>query len=302
MRYDSGGEAPLESLPGFHCYKGKGRTLYVTGSRPVPPSEIDSESLNGFEERPAGAGFGGRGKVYGGELTAGSERIRAVLRQYRHGGFFPFPGRTLFLSPGRAKRELEGLTRLRREGLAVPEPLYLEIKRVKVFFFKMWLATGEIEGVVDLLGLFASRGEVGAKERRSLLRKVARVVCSMHEAGVSHRDLHAGNVLVGKGEGETEVRLVDFDGCRLGGPVSGRKRWKQILRFDRSLEKHYPRGLGFSKGERFRFLLYYARLSGDSKRSLKAKLIRHNLSLLWHGIWWKLFPARRDGLVSKGGS
>jgi tRNA A-37 threonylcarbamoyl transferase component Bud32 len=89
-----------------------------------------------------------------------------------------------------ASREWRHLVRARAAGAPVPEPLALG----RLPGGDEVLVTRFVEGE-----LLADALRVAAPERRERLHAVGRAVAALHAAGLEHRDLHAGNVLVGAG-------------------------------------------------------------------------------------------------------
>lgn len=89
-----------------------------------------------------------------------------------------------------ASREWRHLVHARAAGASVPEPLALG----RLPGGDEVLVTRFVEGE-----LLADALRAAAPERRERLRAVGRAVARLHAAGLEHRDLHAGNVLVGSG-------------------------------------------------------------------------------------------------------
>jgi tRNA A-37 threonylcarbamoyl transferase component Bud32 len=77
-----------------------------------------------------------------------------------------------------------------------------------------------------------------ATERHRVTWLLARMIRRLHDAGFSHRDLKAPNILVASAGGP-EVRpvLVDLDGLRGGRKVSARRRTQNLMRLSVSLEE-----------------------------------------------------------------
>jgi len=98
-----------------------------------------------------------------------------------------------------------------------------------------------------------------ARERRRLIRALAQMLRRMHDAGFSHRDLKAPNILVTHGGpcGPRPV-LVDLDGVRGGLRVSAGRRGKDLMRLSVSLDEW---GVG-RLTDRLRFLRTYLGRSG----------------------------------------
>jgi hypothetical protein len=90
--------------------------------------------------------------------------------------------------------------------------------------------------------------------RRHVTRALAHALRRMHEAGFSHRDLKAPNVLVAPaGSARPRPVLVDLDGLRPAGRVSARRRVRDLMRLAVSLEEW---GVA-RRTDRLRFLRAY---------------------------------------------
>ncbi|MBM4016732.1 MAG: hypothetical protein FJ288_00140 [Planctomycetes bacterium] len=90
--------------------------------------------------------------------------------------------------------------------------------------------------------------------RRRMARDLAHLLRRLHDAGFSHRDLKAPNILVSTPAGPAaRPVLVDLDGLRYSGGVSARRRARDIMRLGVSLDEW-----GASRRtDRLRFLRAY---------------------------------------------
>jgi tRNA A-37 threonylcarbamoyl transferase component Bud32 len=85
-----------------------------------------------------------------------------------------------------------------------------------------YLITLALEGTVrldDFINhlLEKAPGELNFRLRREIARRLGEFLARMHDAGVSHADLHSGNLLV---KPDTlELYLIDLHAVRLGGPL-----------------------------------------------------------------------------------
>lgn len=153
----------------------------------------------------------------------------ALVRTYRRGGLLRGLLPDAFVSPERALREVEAVERLEPLGVA-PAVFGLEIRGGALQ--RMRIAVAEVEGARNLLQLAAD--ESPAASLPALGRAIGEAVATMHEAGVSHADLNAANILVA----DEGVRLIDFDGARVDdGPVPLDRRHAEVQRLCRSLDK-----------------------------------------------------------------
>lgn len=128
---------------------------------------------------------------------------RAVIKLYRNRPLHD-PLRRLFV-PYRAEREYRILERLRRGGVACPEPLGWSHGRDRVHGRTELLATREIEDAVELTELLGRRGALPD------LAPLFALCRRMHECGVAHGALYPRNVLVSGSGGPVPVfHLIDF--------------------------------------------------------------------------------------------
>ena len=90
-----------------------------------------------------------------------------------------------------------------------------------------------------------------AAERRRVVRELARMIRRMHDAGFSHRDLKAPNILISPAGGQPV--LVDLDGLRERAAVSAGRRARDLMRLSVSLDEW---GVA-RQADRLRFLRTY---------------------------------------------
>jgi len=114
------------------------------------------------------------------------------------------------------------------------------------------LATETIEDAAPLWA-WLRQGPAPAARRR-LVWRLARMVQRMHDAGFSHRDLKAPNVLVAAdGGGGPRPVLIDLDGARPGRRVPAGRRARDLMRLSVSLDEW---GVA-RRTDRLRFLRAY---------------------------------------------
>lgn len=154
----------------------------------------------------------------------------AVLRHYRRGGLRARLGRESYFWLGESRTrsfaEFRVLSHLRAAGVAVPQPLGAAYWR-RGLGYRAAILVARIPAARTLaVALCPKAGAVEAMP-------VARAIHAMHQAGVSHADLNAHNILL---DGRAGVWLIDFDRARMG-VVSREQRRKNLLRLRRSLVK-----------------------------------------------------------------
>jgi hypothetical protein len=141
-------------------------------------------------------------------------------------------------------------------GIATARPAGAADRRRGPFLVDTLLATEPVDGepLSDWL-----RSRPPAAERRAVARRLARLIRRMHEAGFSHRDLKAPNILVAPAHGpESRPVLVDLDGLAYKGNVSERRRAQNLMRLSVSLDEW---GVA-RQTDRLRFLRAYLAPAG----------------------------------------
>ena len=207
--------------------KGRQRILYDGSLEDIDPNSWPDLFEPAFLEKKGlvKSTAAGRGQVY--FFSRGS--LGLVLRHYRRGGLLGKVISDCYLgfSPrgSRPFREWRLLQKLYALGLPVPRPAAARIIRGPGFY-RGDLVTLEVENAPPLSALLQER-PLGEKAWRAVGRTIRR----FHDAGVSHSDLNAANILLR----DMEVFLLDFD----KGSIRPDGAWKkaQLERLQRSLEK-----------------------------------------------------------------
>lgn len=176
----------------------------------------------------------------------------AVLRHYRRGGLRARLGRESYLWLGasrtRSFAEYRVLSHLCVAGVSVPAPLGAVYWR-RGLGYRAAILVARIPGARTLAVALAPAsgtathppneapdppGRVAAPALEAVdPLSVAGVIHAMHEAGVSHPDLNAHNILF---DAQGRVWLIDFDRAGVG-VVSRGQRQRNLLRLRRSLVK-----------------------------------------------------------------
>lgn len=211
-----------------------------------------------------GPGRGARGRI---EFPGGPV---AVAKRMRRGGILAPVWRDRF---ARVPRLLENLATPREaaaRGIATAAPLALFLLEGPPRLWRAWLAVEEIPAAEDL----ETRLGGGRRAEQDEIAAALSLVRRAHDAGIEHRDLNLGNVLVRRPpSGRPEAFLVDLDRARLhGGPLGFWKRAAAIRRLERSCLKRLgaPGPLGRDPGALLRSL--YA--AGDPALASRFRALR----------------------------
>ncbi|MFE6702495.1 bifunctional serine/threonine-protein kinase/ABC transporter substrate-binding protein [Streptomyces sp. NPDC057718] len=151
--------------------------------RPTDPARIDGHRLLGR------LGAGGMGVVYLGRTDAGAlAAIKVILPEYAGDEDFR----------ARFRREAEAARR-------VDSPWAVPVTGADTEAERPWLATEFVPGPT-LSDVVARRGPLPVRSVTVLGRLLARALAAVHAAGLVHRDVKPGNVLLTAGG----PRLIDF--------------------------------------------------------------------------------------------
>ena len=114
----------------------------------------------------------------------------------------------------RARAERDMLWRMRGAGIPCPTPIAVGERRQRGVLRGACLVLEYIPSDGSLSNMLAG-GVLSERERRALVRKLGKIVRAMHDSGLDHRDLHAGNVLVRRNEGgEPNIWFIDCHRAR----------------------------------------------------------------------------------------
>jgi hypothetical protein len=151
--------------------------------------------------------------------------------------------RTLF-GRSKAERAARGAAWLLAAGLRTPAPVAVIERRRRGTVEKAWFAAERVLGAVEIRALFR---DLEGVELHRLLSGLARELRVAHDAGLLHRDLSDGNILVERGsEGSYTLHFLDTNRVRCRRRLGGRARAKNLIR------------LGIPEGRRREFLSLYA--------------------------------------------
>lgn len=238
----------------------------------------------------------GRNYLYTATWRAAAAAVPVVVKQFRHDS-----ARARWRRRHRgskAARSWRTAAALLRAGIATPEPIaWIEsredngpaflVTRLEPHDFELRMFLRARNGGQPLDGFAELDGE-------RLLEAVAALTRRLHEAGIWHRDLTSGNVLVRLadrgGSAEPELLLLDLNRARLGQRLSTWRRMRELGRMPVLRRADQERYLAAYWGRRPRRYERWSYLAGHRtflwknswKRALRAPL----------GRLWQRFRSR----------
>jgi hypothetical protein len=158
-----------------------------------------------------------------------------VVKKMRRGGLAARLWRDRFPGTRRLLANLTVAEEAKRRGIATPAPLALCLRTDGPGLHQAWLMTEEIARARDLLSVLRE----GAPPH-GVLEAAMGLVRRMHDAGLHHRDLNLGNLLIrDEPPAGPEAFVIDLDRAALRpGPLDEGARLRALLRLERSYVKH----------------------------------------------------------------
>lgn len=192
-----------------------------------------------------------------------SKGNRMVAKQCLRGGMIQFLIKDIFWGGDRPLREMIDNTHILSRGIKTTE--ILAAAKVKVFgpFYRNFVFSMELPGCIDLVnflnGLKKKTPRKRLEEKGNLFQAIARSFLTMHREGIYHRDLHLKNVLISPQEGGNppDIYIIDFDKVLLKNTLTPQEKMKNLLRFNRSIEKYKLQGGPVTRTDQIRLLREY---------------------------------------------
>jgi tRNA A-37 threonylcarbamoyl transferase component Bud32 len=206
--------------------------------------------------------------------------------------------------PSKARTEWQMAHFALRKGIPTPSPLAMAERRKGRFLQDAFLVTQAIVPSSPFIELFPK----GRHE--DLLARAAHLIRGVHDVGLFHQDLHAGNILVEKGA--ERLYIIDLHRSRFLKRVSSRRRLWNLAQFfyslqgwlspedERTLLHQYDKGGDiFKRGpnealrkiKRFKERLYRRHMRSRTKRCLKNSsgfsVARQDGWRIWSRRGWK---------------
>jgi len=274
--------ARYEAPEGFQILNGEGGALFARRELAQQLLDLQLGAPQGWRRLLSAAPrASGRGPVARLRLPGGE---RLLLKQLLRGGLAGRLRRELFAGTGRLLDNLRLPIEADRRGIPTPPPAALLLAPGPGGLFRGWLAVAEIAGARDLAEIYASGCAPSEKE----LRAAISLVRLMHEAGLGHRDLNFGNLLVRGAAGECAAYVIDLDGAAFSeGPLPLGRRRAALRRLERSYVKQVTTSGGKAmQAERDRIYELYA----AGERAMAAAVQRGralgNFQIFLHRFWW----------------
>jgi 3-deoxy-D-manno-octulosonic acid kinase len=252
----------------------------------LPAHEACAAQVAEDPTRLAPADVGGRAPLL--RILSASESL--FVRPYRKGGLLRHLRGDRFRGSLRPLRELALHRRLAGLGVPVADAVAAVVLEGRGGW-RGFLLTSEVLGAVDLQSWLHGSPAPASVPRGEFLQRAGAAVRRLHDAGVSHVDLHAKNLLLTP---EGQVLVLDLDRAReYPGPLEESERFSNLVRLGRGIEKHRMKGLQCGTRDALRFLEGYAGPRASARRLLAEVRARLDRGLSLRRLWWRLIGEAR---------
>jgi hypothetical protein len=271
-----------EAPEGFESLVGAEGTLFARRDLLQPLLDLQLDAPGGWRKllssAPAASGRGAVARV----RLPGGERL--LLKKLLRGGLAGRLRKELFAGAGRLLDNLRLPIEAQRRGVPTAAPAALLLAPGPGRMFHGWLAVDEIADADDLSALYSAGSRPSRKEMGAAIGLVRR----MHEAGLVHRDLNLGNLLVRGGAGRCDAFVIDLDGASFSeGPLPFGRRRAALRRLERSYVKQAMlSGRRPIQAERDRIYELYAAGASALAEKLRRGRALGNFQIFLHRLWW----------------
>ncbi|MBO0699042.1 MAG: hypothetical protein J2P46_11655 [Zavarzinella sp.] len=138
-----------------------------------------------------------------------------------------------FFRGWKARLEFDRARELAARGIETVEPLAWGRLPGVVRPEGTVLITRALDGTVPLDEYLAHHPPATPAERRCITRALAEYMARLHDAGVTHPDLHPGNLLVRRESGAIRFFLIDLHDLELGRPLDRPARLANLVLLNR---------------------------------------------------------------------
>ena len=241
---------------------------------------------NGFSE--PSERYQGRGAVRTMTIP-GASRERMVIRHYRRGGKIQKFSADIYWGSSRPLLELNIGYQALEKGIPTAEIVAACHSQVLWFFHRGDLVSKEIANGIDLIAYLKTLPVPLTREKilqkRAIIEAVGKAVRKMHDAGIVHGDLHLKNIILQLNESpEIKSYIIDFDKSKATATSGDHKRYQNLMRLNRSVERYRRQGFPITRTDVLRFLLAYSHDPADSTCLLGELSRRYKWHMRYHRL------------------
>ena len=226
-------------------------------------------------------------------LIQESNGERMVIKHCMRGGLISFLNKDIFWGKNRTFNEMIVNTKILQKGINTTEIIAALEHKVFGPLYKTYLFSRELPECIDLItyfnGLKKKSPKQRFKEKKYLFQSIASKIVKMHSEGIYHSDLHLKNILIQQSDdGLPEIYIIDFDKTDIKEKLNPRQKAKNLLRFNRSIEKYKLRGGPVTRTDQFRFFIEYFNKDSEVFNIFKINRKKYIALLKLRTLKWSL--------------
>ncbi|MFO0866678.1 MAG: lipopolysaccharide kinase InaA family protein [Gemmataceae bacterium] len=141
----------------------------------------------------------------------------------------------------KARREYGLIDAVHERGIPTAQPLAWAERQGESYLFTRTLEHVEPLHLFFLRTFQSCEDATQTRIRQAIACELGSLVAVMHQAGIDHRDLHAGNLLVRMGGERPRLFLIDLDAVKLTGPLEGERRLASLAMLNAWFRLHAER-------------------------------------------------------------
>lgn len=237
--------------------------------------------------------FKGRGSLPS-ILIQESNGKRMLIKHCMRGGLVRFLTKDIFWGGNRPFNEMIINTKIQQKNIKTTEIIAAAKHKIIGPLHRVYLFSKEIPECVDLItyfnGLRQKSYEQRFKEKKYLFQSIARAVFKMHSEDIYHSDLHLKNILIRQRDDDIpEVYIIDFDKADIKEKLTPREKVKNLLRFNRSIEKYKLKGGAITRADQMRFFKEYFKKDKEIADLFEINKKRYITLLRLRKLKWNFF-------------
>ncbi len=221
----------------------------------------------------------------------GSNGIKMIVKHCLRGGLIRFLTKDIFWQRNRPFNEMVTNREILQKGIKTTEIIAAAQHTLVGPFYKAYLFSKELPESIDVISycntLQHCSPEQRFREKKYLFQSLAKAIFKMHHAGIYHCDLHLKNILIQQRADELpEIYIIDFDKAVIKKKLSPRERIKNLLRFNRSIEKLRLKGGKITRTDQMIFFKEYFNYDSDTATLFEKNRKRYSALLRLRKVKW----------------
>lgn len=214
-----------------------------------------------------------------------------IVKHCLRGGLTRFLTKDIFWGGSRPFYEMIINTKILQKDIKTTEIIAAAKQNIFGPIYRAYLFSKELPKCSDLITYFDRLRKKPSEKRfqgkKHLFQAIARAFVKMHSEGIYHSDLHLKNILIQKRDDDVpEIYIIDFDKAFIKEKLNPREKIKNLLRFNRSIEKYKLKGGPITRADQMRFFKEYFKYDKEVFNLFNKNKIMYLLPLKLRKLKW----------------